>query len=89
MADQAWAHSTWMANGGGLAHTPRPLLRGQGENVAVRPACDVRDGTFVNALFFASPAHRENMLRPDYRRFGAGFVTDANGALWITERFGD
>jgi uncharacterized protein YkwD len=43
------------------------------------------------AAWLGSPAHRENMLRPGFRHFGAALVRangmrrDGVGALWVTE----
>jgi uncharacterized protein YkwD len=57
-------------------------LRVVGENVARAP-------TLVQAhrALWASPAHRLNMLRPEFRRVGLGVARGDQGDVWVTETF--
>jgi uncharacterized protein YkwD len=57
-------------------------LRLVGENVARAP-------TLVQAhrALWASPSHRLNMLRPDFRRVGLGVARGDQGDVWVTETF--
>jgi uncharacterized protein YkwD len=75
-----------MADRGAISHNPR---FGQqladagvpwyvaGENVGVGPAAEVFD------MWMQSPAHRDNILRPDYTGFAVACVVQG-GNLWIT-----
>jgi uncharacterized protein YkwD len=54
-----------------------------GENLAVDESLDS-----VNADFFASPEHRENLLEPHYSRVGIGTVPSGEGEI-VVEDFSD
>jgi uncharacterized protein YkwD len=54
-----------------------------GENVAYN--YDTPDA--VVRGWMQSPGHRDNILRPDFKRIGVGCVVDARGHRWWTQDF--
>jgi len=54
-----------------------------GENVGVGPGVKS-----IHHAFMTSPAHRDNILDPRYRRVGIG-VVEVGGTLWVCEVFKD
>lgn len=81
---------TWeMDNANSLYHTPSFALRRRvtrwrvlGENVGI--------GQTVSSLhraFMASPAHKANILRSDFRHVGVGVRRASTGQIWITVIF--
>jgi uncharacterized protein YkwD len=59
-------------------------LRMAGENVAY----GYRDGTAVTAGWMASPGHRANILKPEYRLLGVGAAQNAKGVWYSAQVFG-
>jgi uncharacterized protein YkwD len=90
----ALAHSLRMSRAQELAHdvgdgNPDERLASEGldarlagENVAHAPTL-----AQAHRALWASPSHRMNMLRPDFRRLGLGVVRGDGGDLWVTEIF--
>ena len=79
-------HNRPMAARGVLSHSDLGKIccfRAAGENVAygASPAA-------VHEMLMASPAHRANILNPQYEEAGFGAYW-RNGALWVTEIFRD
>ncbi|MGH2661379.1 MAG: CAP domain-containing protein [Actinomycetota bacterium] len=79
-------HSAAMAESNSLYHNPnlaQDLSSVQfsiaGENVGVGPTLPI-----LHDAFMASPPHRENVLRPQFRKVGVGVVTGGDGRIWIT-----
>lgn len=81
-------HSGRMASAGSIYHNPN--LAGNlrrlswsiaGENVGVGNSIET-----LHAAFMDSPAHRDNVLRPQFRRVGVG-VRSSGGRLWVTVVF--
>ena len=81
---------TWeMDTKNSLYHTPSFTLRRRvthwrvlGENVGI--------GQTVSSLhqaFMASPAHKANVLRSDFRHVGVGVREAATGQIWVTVIF--
>ncbi len=58
-----------------------------GENIASGPASFGTPQAVHNA-WMASSGHRENILRPEFKEFGAAHVVDAKGTNFWTEDFG-
>ncbi|MEI7891555.1 MAG: CAP domain-containing protein [Myxococcales bacterium] len=56
--------------------------RDAGENVA-----SARTALEAHRALYASPSHRANLLRPEFRRVGFGVERDARGMLWVAELF--
>ena len=95
LADLATAHSQWMAGSGQFVHTDlAATLRGPGyeayrclgENILQGPS-----GLTAQQLFdywMNSPAHRENILNPNFDSIGFGTATSPDGRLWATQEFG-
>jgi uncharacterized protein YkwD len=80
-------HSRAMANSGTLFHSSNlgaKMPRGWrivGENVGVGYSIES-----LHEAFMASPAHRQNNLRPAYEKLGVGVVR-RDGRIWITVVF--
>ena len=81
-------HSARMASAGSIYHNPnlgRNLRRLSwsiaGENVGVGGSIESLHDAFMD-----SPAHRENVMRPRFRRVGVG-VLSRDGRLWVTVVF--
>ena len=72
-------HTGWLA---ALTAVRYPWRRREvGENIAVgqpSPVEVVRD-------WMASPGHRENILRPAYRRLGVGVAEGFGSRFWVQE----
>lgn len=82
-------HSAAMAGNNSLYHNPNLAqdLRAvqfsiAGENVGVGPSLPI-----LHDAFMASPPHRENVLRPEFKKVGVGVVTASDGRIWITILF--
>lgn len=83
-AAQRWAST--MARSNTLAHNPRLASsvsnwRYLGENVGVGPSA-----SSLEAAFYASPHHRDNMLDRDFTEIGVAVVV-VNGKMWVAEEF--
>ncbi len=83
-------HSLAMARRGYLFHSSTDRLRTVlsdvrwsigGENVGVGSSLES-----LQRAFMASRTHRENVLRPEFRRMAVGIVRD-DGRIWITVIF--
>jgi uncharacterized protein YkwD len=81
-------HSRRMASAGSIYHNPRLARQVRrlswsiaGENVGVGNAIES-----LHAAFMASPPHRENVMRSQYRRVGIG-VLQRDGRIWVTVVF--
>jgi len=53
-----------------------------GENVARAPNLAA-----AHRALWRSPAHRQNLLRGEYRLVGLGVVDDAVGDVWVCQLF--
>jgi uncharacterized protein YkwD len=62
----------------------RPAYACVGENLFYCSVTDVERG---HQAFMNSPAHRENLLYPQYERIGVGIQHNAKGEFWVTEMF--
>ncbi|SDR89495.1 CAP domain-containing protein [Microlunatus soli] len=86
----AEAQAKRMAQRQSLQHQRlRPILsqcglRSTGENIAV----GYRSGKAVTRAWMASPDHRENILRKEYRNYGLGAHKDSHGRWWVSHVFG-
>ncbi len=83
-AAQRWASS--MAHSNKLAHNPRLASwvgnwRYLGENVGLGYSV-----SSLEAAFYASPHHRDNMLDSDFTEIGVAVVV-VNGKMWVAEEF--
>lgn len=78
----ARAHSRRMASEGRIFHSHGPSCAYWGENVGVT-AGTMRS---LHRAFMRSPAHRANVLNPDFRRIGVGLVR-SGGFKWVTLEF--
>jgi uncharacterized protein YkwD len=83
-AAQRWATS--MAHSNQLAHNPKLASsvgnwRYLGENVGLGYSV-----SSLEAAFYASPHHRDNMLDSDYTEIGVAVVV-VNGKMWVAEEF--
>jgi uncharacterized protein YkwD len=83
-AAQRWAAA--MARSNVLAHNPRLASsvsnwKYLGENVGVGPSA-----SSLEAAFYASPHHRENMLDSDFTEIGVAVVV-VHGKMWVAEEF--
>lgn len=58
-----------------------------GENIAAGPSSFSTPQAVHNA-WMASSGHRENILRPEFKEFGAAHVVDSKGTNYWTEDFG-
>ena len=84
---RAWSQR--MADAGRISHNPRfgdqMAAAGvhwyiAGENVGVG------DADTVFRMWMESPAHRDNILRPEYSGFAIACIAQGN-TLWITQNF--
>jgi len=66
----------------GLGH--RPDYACVGENLFY---CSVGDVERGHQAFMHSPAHRENVLYPQFEKMGVGIQRNAKGEFWVTEMF--
>jgi len=66
----------------GLGH--RPEYACVGENLFY---CSVGDVERGHQAFMNSPAHRENLLYPQFEKIGVGIQRNAKGEFWVTEMF--
>jgi uncharacterized protein YkwD len=90
----ARAHALQMKAAGRVAHDvgdgdPRSriersdvVVREAGENVAHE-----RSIVHAHRALYASPSHRDNLVHPDFDRFGVAVVDDPDGTVWVTEMF--
>ena len=53
-----------------------------GENVGYGPSIET-----VEAAFMASPAHRSNILNPEFNWAGTGFAVSGNGTVFVVQVF--
>ena len=79
--------SQHMASQGTISHNPNLQSQGGdwqeiGENVGVGPSESSIEQAFMN-----SPAHRDNILNPDYTEIGIGTATGSDGRLYVTQDF--
>ncbi len=87
LAGTAAGWTSHMASTGVLAHDPN-LGSGVsgwlklGENVGYGDNTDVIWNAFLN-----SPAHRNNLLDPEFTHIGVSVVVDGSGTQWTTHRF--
>lgn len=86
LVDIARRHSQEMAAKGSIWHNPRlgSEVKGWdvvGENVGMGPSVPDLMDAFMN-----SPAHRSNILDPDYNQFGIG-VAISDGTIYVTVVF--
>ncbi len=58
------------------------VARQSGENVAHAPTV-----ALAHRALYASPSHRANMLRPEFRAVGVAVVLDPDGSVWVAEEF--
>jgi uncharacterized protein YkwD len=88
LSHDAWRHSKAMAERGYLFHTAdlygvvrsyQPTM--WGENVGEAGWLKL-----VRTLWMRSAPHRQNILKPGFRRIGIG-VVKARGMLWVTTIF--
>jgi uncharacterized protein YkwD len=88
LSHYAWRHSKAMAERGYLFHTAdlygvvrsyQPTM--WGENVGEAGWLKL-----VRTLWMRSAPHRQNILKPGFRRIGIG-VVKARGMLWVTTIF--
>jgi hypothetical protein len=89
-------HAIRMSQAHQLAHdvgdgdpTERLRLAGvdprvSGENVAHAPTL-----AGAHRALWASPSHRSNLLRREFRLVGVGVVRDTRGEVWVVETFAD
>jgi uncharacterized protein YkwD len=59
-------------------------MRMVGENIAV----GYPSGKAVTRAWMKSSGHRANILKKEYRRYGAGAYRDSNGRWWVSHVFG-
>lgn len=88
LSDVARRHSANMAAQGRLFHNPS--LSSQVSNWTILGENVGQGGTVrrIHQGFMTSGTHRDQILRPGYRRLGVGVVA-RNGTLWVTEVFAD
>lgn len=86
---QPWAAQ--MARTGNFEHRSMTSVRDKcpkngwvGENIAY----GYTSAKEVMRAWMNSPGHRENILRPQYRRIGLGLQSDANGRIYWVQNFG-
>lgn len=84
LVDDARLQAAAMIDNGGLFHNPAlaSVTAAEwtklGENVGVGASPALLQPAFMN-----SPAHRANILEPDYDYIGIGGIRDDSGTLWI------
>jgi len=62
----------------------RPAYLCVGENLFYCSVTDVHRG---HRAFMTSPAHRDNVLDPDYEQIGVGIARNSKGEFWVTQMF--
>ena len=83
-------HSEFMRDKNSLEHTSDlpskfpPEWQALGENVGKGKGVTVDQ---LHQAFMNSPAHRANIMDPDYNYVGLGVRYAADGTLWVTEEF--
>jgi uncharacterized protein YkwD len=88
LSHYAWRHSKAMAERGYLFHTADLY----GTVRSYHPSCwgeNVGAGgtlRLLRTLWMRSATHRQNILKPGFRRIGIG-VVKARGLLWVTTIF--
>jgi uncharacterized protein YkwD len=91
----AQSHAEAMRNSGRLAHDlgsggPRVRLETRGVMLSIVDENIVRARSSVRAhrALWASPSHRDNLLRHELLQVGVGVARDESGSLWVCQLFG-